>query len=111
MDLFNEELELTGVCESLQSQIYQYHTIEQIIEALNRRFLTLIANNKMRTVLFAEVCLNTSNFDKFRDIFNDAKSPDSEKFLEEFSDWYGEDYSKEISILREDMKRWRKRGL
>jgi hypothetical protein len=104
-DLFTEENE-NGICESLQSQVYQHYTMEKVISALYEKFSTLIVNNEMRAVQFAGACLNTSNFEKFRDIFNQSKSDNSESFLHEFTEWYGEDYPEEIAVLREDMKKW-----
>jgi hypothetical protein len=106
MDLFNEELDLTGVCETLESEIFQNFTMEQIIEVLYKKLFTLVANNEMRAVGFAGACLNTGYFRDFRNIFNSAKSPNSEDFLNEFEKWYDEDYPKEIAILREDLKKW-----
>lgn len=105
-DLFTEENE-NGVCETLENQIFQNFTMEQIIEALYKKFPILLINNKMRAEAFAEACMNTNNFDKFRDIFNKAKSSESRVFIDKFRESYGKDFSEEISILMEDMKNWR----
>lgn len=105
-DLFGEELRDTGIGETLESEIFQNFTMEQIIGVLYKKFSSLIVNNETRAMHFAEAFLNTDNFDKFRDIFNSAKSSSSETFLNRFLKWYGEDYPEEIAILREDMKKW-----
>ena len=95
-----------GVCETLGSQIDSNFSMEQVIEALDKKFSKLVVHNEMRAVQFAGACLNTGNFIKFQEIFNKTKSPNSENFLNRFTRWYIKKYPEEIAILREDMKKW-----
>jgi hypothetical protein len=104
-DFFTEENE-NGICETLQSEIYQYYDIEQIINVFCKKFFQLVANNEMRAVQFAGACLKTGNFEKFRKIFDNTKFPHAKSFLNRFNKWYAEYYPEEIAILRADMEKW-----
>lgn len=107
-DLFTEENE-NGVCETLEGEIFDSFTMEQIIEALHKKFPQLITNNRMRAEAFMEACLNTGNFNNFKNIFNNTKASKSRQLLDEFEANYGEGHQEEISILRKDMEAWPKK--
>lgn len=104
-DLFTEENE-NGICETLMNEIFQYFTWEQIIAVLRCNFSSLLQTNITRAVQFIGYCLNDGYSKEAREIFNIAKSPKSEEFLTAFEDWYGDRYPAEISVFREDMKKW-----
>ena len=104
-DFFNEEYE-NGICETLMSFIWQYYSINQIMDVLNHKFNQLINNNLMRSVQFFGYCLNAGRFDDMRRLFNTVQAERSTEFLEEFIDWYEEDYPQEIEILKQDMEKW-----
>lgn len=105
IDLFTDENE-NGVCENLINSIWKYYSIDQILYALNIKFNWLVNNNMMRSVQFFGYCLNAGYFNDMRKLFNNVRSEKSAKFLEEFIEWYKEDYPQEIAILRNDMKNW-----
>jgi NDP-sugar pyrophosphorylase family protein len=109
-DYFMEEKDddalMNGGCETLESEIFQNFSMEQIIEALHKKFSALVANNEMRAEHFAGACISHGYLKEFREIFNSTHTPSYNDFLSELEDWIGEDYPKEISILREDMKKW-----
>ena len=95
-----------GVCETLMDDIFRYFTMDQVLNAIYNRLDKLIKFNISRAVQFVGAGLNTRNFEKVRKIFNTTKSSKSKEFLDEFEDWYKEDYPKEIEILRKDMQDW-----
>ena len=95
-----------GGCESLMSDIWRYYSVDQIIKALSLKFEQLLDMNIMRSVQFFGYCMNAGHFKEMRKIFNTTKSSKSKEFLDEFDDWYKEDYPKEIEILQKDMQSW-----
>ncbi len=95
-----------GGCETLMDDIFRYFTMDQVLSVMCKRLDKLIKFNLSRAVQFVGACLNTGNFEEVRNIFNTTKSSKSKGFLDEFEDWYKEDYPKEIEILRKDMQDW-----
>lgn len=111
MELFySKDIEInTGICETLESEIFQNYTMEQVIEALYKKFPELVANNEMRAEHFAGACISRGYFEEFRNVFNSTHTFHYENFFAELSEWIGEDYPEEISILRKDMEAWPKK--
>jgi hypothetical protein len=78
--------------------------MENIFDALQEKFSSLVTNNEMRAEHFAGACISQVYFEEFRDIFNSTHTSLYYQFLRELTNWIGEDYPKEIAILREDME-------
>ena len=107
LEFFTDENEdYGGVCERLLNDIWDNYTTEQIIEALSKKFDYLVDNNITRAVQFVGYSMNLGHFNDVRRIFNTTKTQHSTKFLDQFQKWYMKDYPHEISLLREDMKKW-----
>ncbi len=96
-----------GVCESLEGDIYQYFEWDQILSALEEKLEKLIVFNIDRAKHFAGACFSQGHFEEFRNIFNKIDSiSKKELLLNECNKWIGEDYPREIEILRKDMQDW-----
>ena len=107
IDLFIvPDLDYTGACESLIDEIFQYYSVEQILDILYKKIDMLINNNITRAVQFFGAFMNVGYFNDIKKIFNEVKSVKSQEFLNELNEWYKEDYPKEIEILKQDMEKW-----
>jgi hypothetical protein len=102
-DFFTNENE-NGVCETLESGIYQHFEMYQLLKALYKKFNLLAERNQMRAVHFARAFINVGMFDDFRKMFNAVKMRNPFVFLDNLK--YKDKYDKEISILQEDVKGW-----
>jgi len=104
-DLFTEELDYTGICETLENGIRCNFTELQIIGVLYKKFDQLIVNNISRAIYVSQPIVEYGFFSEFRKMFNNVASQRSLDFLNEFCDFYPE-LENEIAILREDMQKW-----
>ena len=107
LEFFNEENEeYGGFCEHLKSQIGANFTLDQLLNALYKKFDYLIENDVSKLVQFSFWFFSSNMFESFRNMFNQIHSVNSEKYLNELDDWSENDYIIERKILREDMKKW-----
>ncbi len=94
-----------GICESLESDIFQYFEWNQILLVLEEKLEKLIVFNIDRAKHFAGACFSQGYFEEFRNIFNKITSVDKKNLLlNECNRWIGKDYPKEIEALRKDIQ-------
>jgi hypothetical protein len=107
LDFFNEEFdcEVDEACERLKAEIGSNFTLDQIIEALYKKFDSFAGNYLGMCVQISWHMFSDENFEKIRKVFNVVKSQHSEKFLQKMYDWAPENMNY-IDILRNDMKKW-----
>ena len=107
---FEEENDIalmSGGCESLESEIFQYFSMDQILLVLKEKLEKLIIFNVDRAKHFAGACISQGYFENFRNIFNNLNSIEARMLLfKECNKWIGEDYPQEIEILKQDMEKW-----
>ena len=107
LEFFNDENEdYGGVCETLMNDIWDNYSAEQIIEAVSQKFDYLVENDLSRFACLTSILLNEEDFEKFRAMFNEIKSKNSDKYLESLYKLCSDNYPSEINLLREDMKKW-----
>lgn len=93
-----------GGCESLENEIFQYFTFEQIAGVLNHKLSKLIELNISRAKHFAGACISHGYLEEFRDVLKAVSSKKlKNSLIEECDKWIGEDYPDEIAILRKDI--------
>ena len=95
-----------GICEHLKSQIGANFTLDQLLNALYKKFDYLIENDIEMAYEMSSWFLYYKRFEDFRQMFNTVKSKQSEIFINRLDKWCGDDFPNEIAILREDMKKW-----
>ncbi len=107
-DLFIlEDLEYTGVCESLDNGIWDNFSEEQIVRAFEEKFDDLLKKNMLRACTTSIAIINTGHFDDLRRVFNKVKSKESSNFVEELSGWGSKKkFRDEALVLKEDMESW-----
>lgn len=107
-DLFIlEDLEYTGVCESLSNDIWDNFSEEQIIRVFDEKFDDLLKKNMLRACTTSIAIINTGHFDDLRRVFNKVKSKESSNFVEELSGWGSKKkFRDEALVLKEDMESW-----
>jgi hypothetical protein len=117
LDFSDEEFdcEVNEACEILQSVIGSNFTLDQMIEALYKKFDAFAGNYLSMCAEMSMWCIcnrqiDDGHWDRFRDMFNAVKSQHSKKFLEELKTWFTDTWSDEernmVYILEEDMKKW-----
>lgn len=108
LTFFEEEFdyEFEGVCEDLKSQIGINFTLDQLLQALYKKFDYLATHNVSRLVQFSFWFFANDMFAEFREMFNIIKSNQAKKYLDELDDWSEDDFEDERALLREDMKKW-----
>lgn len=110
LELFNKKTEwYGGVCETLQNDIETNFTVDQIIEAVSKKFDYLIENDLNRFANFSQnfFCYEMPEaFKDFRAMFNRVKPKEATKYIDAIEEWVGNYFPKEIALLREDMKNW-----
>ena len=112
-DFFDRDLDFktNGTLESLQTNIENNFSIDQILIAFHKKFDFLANKNLFRCVIMSEAFFCKEKFFKeFRAIFNTAKLTKSDEFISELIKWFGKDYEGgiklRVELLREDMKKW-----
>jgi len=107
-DLFIlEDLEYTGVCESLSNDIWDNFSEEQIIRVFDEKFDDLLKKNMLRACTTSIAIINTGHFDDLRRVFNKVRSEESLNFVEELSSWGSKKkFRDEALVLKEDMESW-----
>jgi hypothetical protein len=105
IDFFDDTVDLKygGVLESLESIVRSFYS-DQILEAFYKKFDSFMKKNLLRCIHISW-SLMCENFEKFRKMFNTVKSKHSNNFLDQLYEFTPEG-KKEISILRDDMKKW-----
>lgn len=95
-----------GVCETMEGEIWQYFTPEQILIVFEKKYRQLVEQNMSRACNTAIALVNTGYFNEFRRIFNQQKVKNSEILVADLEKFVDDEFKKEISLLREDMKKW-----
>lgn len=110
LELFTDRNEdFGGVCETLQNDIESNYTVKQIIKAVSHKFNYLIENDLDR---FANLSQNFLRHDvpeafiDFRSMFNKLKPQRADDYVDAVDEWVGKYFPKEISLPREDIKKW-----
>ena len=110
LDLFNKKTEwYGGVCETLDNDIWDNYSPEQIIYALKMgKFRFLLENELLRACTMSIAIINTGYWKELRKIFNEQRSEKSENFVKDLYRWGSEGNYKEYAlILENDMKKWK----
>jgi hypothetical protein len=107
LDFFDEEFdcEVNEACEHLKAEIGANFTLDQIIEALYKKFDSFAENYLGMCVQISWHMFSDENFEEFREMFSAVKSQHSEKFLQKMYDWAPES-TNYADLLRNDMKKW-----
>lgn len=109
LELFTDRNEdYGGVCETLDNDIWDNYEPSQIINALEQnKFKYLLENDLLRACTMAIALINTGHEKDLRKIFNEQRSKESSKFVEDLFSWGSQGCFREYAnTLREDMKKW-----
>jgi hypothetical protein len=108
IDIFNEENEEYGICETLEHRLYENFNFDQIIKVLYKKLDYLLINDIFRAPCIIWRLFRSGKFNDFRNVFNKIKSKKSNELLARLDDLNDSNkfLEKEISILRDDMKKW-----
>ena len=100
IDLFTlEDLEYTGVCESLENDIFRCFEWGQIFKILKKKMEKLMEFNSLRAMNFASSC----NIEDIKELIQEIPTSKVKGFLIELKDSCREDLSEDIKILLKDM--------
>ena len=99
-DLFIlEDLEYTGVCESLENDIFRCFEWGQIFKILKKKMEKLMEFNSLRAMNFASSC----DIEDLKELIQEIPSSKVKEFLTKLKDSCREDLSEDIKLLLEDM--------
>ncbi len=106
IDLFMiPNLDYTGVCESLEGDIFRNYRWEQIFKVLKVKLNKLIELNIDRAVHFVGSC----KIKEVKELMSTLPSSVATSFLIELKDRCREDLARQIAVLlRKDKKKWSK---
>ena len=109
LDFFVKDFDLNvgGVCETLETDIGDNFSLDQILKAFYKKYNFLANNNLNRCVQFSMWFIWHNKFEGFRRMFNTVKPELAEKIIGGMANWDDDhEYDRELNILREDMKTW-----
>lgn len=95
-----------GVCETMEGEIWQYFTPEQILRVFEVKIKDLIDKNMTRCEHFIGGLIAHGCFEEVRTVFHTLDVEYMNELLINLDDWIGDEFPNEIALLREDMKKW-----
>lgn len=91
-----------GVCESLESEIFQYFSWDQIFNVLKLKLSKLIELNIDRAIGFACAC----DIKEVEELMRTLPLAEANVFIAKLKDSCREDLANQITDLQEEMKSW-----
>ena len=98
----NDEALMCGICESLENDVFQHLTYDQILCVLKTKMSKLIETNVIRAKHFAGACISHGFVKELNEILLAVEDKHlRNKLILEIDKWIGDDYPEEVAILKQ----------